>query len=73
MMRSNPADRPTAVEALEQWQSIRSRVQPLHRLWRLREREETVLSVVFYDVVYIFSSFVHTIRFLGRRLRRSLA
>jgi len=72
MMRSDPIDRPTAMEALEQWRSIRSRVQPLHRLWRPREREETLISIVFFDIVYIFSSFAHTLRFFGRRLRRSL-
>ncbi|KAN0131631.1 Protein kinase-like domain containing protein [Lactarius tabidus] len=73
MMRNNPADRPTATEALEQWQSIRSRVQPLHRHWRPREQDETLLSIVFFDVVYIFTSFTHTIRSFGRRIRRSIS
>ena len=72
MMRNNPADRPTAIEALEQWRSIRSRVQPLHRLWRLREQEETLFSIVFFDIVYVFTSCVHTVRFFGRRVRRSI-
>lgn len=73
MMRNNPAERPTATEALEQWRSIRSRVQPLHRLWRLRERDESLISIVFFDIAYIFTSFTHTIRYFGRRIRRPSA
>ena len=73
MMQSNPADRPSAEEALQEWRLIRRHVVPLHRHWRPREREESFVLTVVLDTLYAFSSIVRTFRFLGRRLRRPFA
>src|SRR6266404_1510334 len=54
MMRSNPGDRPSAVEALQRWRSVQNSVQRLHWLWRSREREETYLWAIIYDTTYVF-------------------
>ncbi|KAH8987869.1 kinase-like domain-containing protein [Lactarius akahatsu] len=72
MMRSNPADRPSAADAFQQWRSIRSGVRPLDRFWRPRGREETSLSSFVYDLVHIFTSITYTLQSLRRRLRRSI-
>ncbi|KAI9438640.1 kinase-like domain-containing protein [Lactarius indigo] len=72
MMQSDPADRPSAAQALQQWRSIRDRVMFLHRRWRPRDRDEGFLTVVAFDVVYVLSSIAHKFRSIGRRFRRSL-
>ncbi|KAH9003433.1 kinase-like domain-containing protein [Lactarius hatsudake] len=73
MMQDDPADRPSAAQALQQWRSIRDRVMFLHRRWRPRDRDEAFVVVIAFDVVYVLSSIAHKFRSIWRRFRRSLA
>jgi hypothetical protein len=70
MMQDNPADRPSAEQALQHWRSIRREVRCLHRCWRPREREESFLTGLRYDIYYIFSATAHTCWSFVRRLCR---
>ena len=70
MMQIDPADRPSAEQALEHWREIRDHVKLLHRRWRPREREESIIDVISYDIYYIFSYTGHTLLSFGRRLHR---
>ncbi|KAI0287515.1 kinase-like domain-containing protein [Russula brevipes] len=72
MMQSNPADRPSAEQALQHWRSIRRKVRGLHRYWRPRKREESFLAVIFYDIVYGFSITFYGLQSLGSGLGRLL-
>jgi len=70
MMQNDPANRPSAKQTLQHWQSIRPNVKLLHRYWRPREREESILDVISNDIYHIFSFIGHTLLSFGRRLRR---
>jgi len=72
MMQHNPADRPSAEQALQHWRSIRRKVTGLHRYWRPREREESFLAVIFYDIVHAFSITFYGLQSVGRGLGRLL-
>jgi len=73
MMQDDPADRPSAEQALRHWRSIRCRVILPHRLWKPRERKESFVALVVFDIVHIFFLIAHNCGALGRRLRRFLA
>ncbi|KAI0054404.1 hypothetical protein BV25DRAFT_1866421, partial [Artomyces pyxidatus] len=49
MVRLDPARRPTAAEALEQWQTIRRGVSALHRSWRPKPSQETRFVAAVLD------------------------
>ena len=51
MTRKDPAKRPGAVAALQQWRQIRRGIFLLHRGWRLHGAEEGLLETVVFDVV----------------------
>jgi len=70
MMQSNPADRPSAVQALRHWRSIRRRLTFLDRWWMPRERKLSFSDLIVSDIIHFFSLIGHTIWALGRRLRR---
>ncbi|KAN0131191.1 Protein kinase-like domain containing protein [Lactarius tabidus] len=73
MMQSDPNRRPSAEHALQQWQTIRGRINILHRCWRLRHPSETVVSTPLLDILYVLVSIPRFARFLVRRLRRMFA
>ncbi|OSX58938.1 hypothetical protein POSPLADRAFT_1151938 [Postia placenta MAD-698-R-SB12] len=54
MTRRRPESRPTAEEALSQWQIIRERVSHVHRAWRPRRRDEFWIEKVAYDTYSLF-------------------
>ena len=51
MMQRNPADRPTAQEALQQWRHIKTRVSLIQRAHRLRGRDESIIYAIIFDVL----------------------
>jgi len=69
-MQSNPADRPSAEQALRYWLSIRRNLGLVHRVWMPRERTESFH--IIFDIFHIFSLTSHTIFALGRSVRRFL-
>lgn len=50
MTARDPQSRPDAVEALEKWRDIRSRILSVHLLWRVRPREEPWLETLILDL-----------------------
>ena len=50
MTRRDPARRPTAADALQQWKALRRSVWSVHRYWRPRPRGESLLVKAFSDV-----------------------
>ncbi|KAL6306707.1 hypothetical protein BKA93DRAFT_728891, partial [Sparassis latifolia] len=59
MIREDPASRPDAQDALEQWQTIRKVLSFFNHRWELRPREETQ-SIFLLDVI----CFVKVARFM---------
>ncbi|TFY74874.1 hypothetical protein EWM64_g9137 [Hericium alpestre] len=49
MTRDDPAQRPTAAEALRQWTAIRKRISMLSLLWRLKRRNEGRIASIVAD------------------------
>lgn len=72
-MQNNPAERPSAEQALRHWRSIRRRLMFLHRWRQPRERKLSFSDLVVSDITHFFSLIGHTIWALGRRLRRFVA
>jgi serine/threonine protein kinase len=70
MMQSEPSRRPSAEHALQQWQTIRSRIHTFHRFWRLREPSEPLWSIPLVDFLYALVSIPRFARLLVRGLRR---
>ncbi|KAI0310988.1 hypothetical protein OF83DRAFT_1152991 [Amylostereum chailletii] len=56
MMKPTPSERPTAAEALAQWRDVRRRASALGKSWRLRGRQENIISRTVWDTVHVFSS-----------------
>ena len=50
MTRRDPARRPAAANALQQWKALRRSVWSVQRYWRPRPREEPLLVKAFSDV-----------------------
>ena len=73
MMQNDPNRRPSAENALQQWQTIRGRINFLHRRWRLRHPNETIVSTPLLDTLYALISIARFPGFLIRRLRRMFA
>jgi hypothetical protein len=73
MTQQDPSGRPTAEQALQQWRTLRSRINPLRRYWRLRERREPALIVPILDVYYTLGFIPRIFRFLGRMFQRNPA
>ena len=68
MTRLNPAQRPTAKDALRQWQGIRGSISAIHREWRARPREEHPLGAVVFDAVSLHRFFMSWTKSLAKRL-----
>ena len=65
MTEEAPEARPTAVQALEQWEKIRKRISPLRRSWRLHIRGEDWVGAFFVDIESCF----HFVPWLSRRMK----
>ncbi|KAH9031616.1 hypothetical protein EDB85DRAFT_2133406 [Lactarius pseudohatsudake] len=50
MTQSDPSNRPSAEHALQQWRTIRGRINFLRRLWRLRHPGEPLMLVPLLDI-----------------------
>lgn len=50
MTQDNPADRPSASEALEQFELVVRQLKGVSIRWRLQDREEGLISHVFWDL-----------------------
>ncbi|KAH9962898.1 kinase-like domain-containing protein [Russula dissimulans] len=66
MTPRDPSSRPTAEQALQRWRTLRGRINPVHRYWRVRERREPGLFVLILDIIYILGFIPRIFRFLGR-------
>ncbi|KAH9920914.1 kinase-like domain-containing protein [Fomitopsis serialis] len=53
MTRANPDERPSAADALQQWQRMRKAVSYCHRSWRLKRREESRGWTLFLGLVHV--------------------
>lgn len=53
MTQQKPHDRPTAREALEQWRQIRQRILWIHRVCRLRGRDEYLVQTIVLDAIAV--------------------
>ena len=51
MTQHDPAQRPSAVEALELFKEISQGVWTVHRLWRARLRDESLVESSIFDTV----------------------
>ena len=56
MINRDPSQRPSAVEALEQFREIRKDVWTMHRLWRARVRDEPLAVQAVFDTMTPVSS-----------------
>lgn len=70
MTQIDPSRRPSADLALQQWQTIRGRINILRRFGRLRQRDESLLSIPLLDILYTLGSVPLFSRLLYKRLRR---
>jgi len=73
MTQRDPSSRPSAEQALQQWRTIRARINTLHRYWRLRSHLEAPILVPVLDIYYALGSIPRIFRWLGIWLRRSTA
>ncbi|OCH90628.1 hypothetical protein OBBRIDRAFT_754583 [Obba rivulosa] len=55
MTQADPANRPSAAEALNEWETIRSRLSLAQRRWRLKPREESRARSLVLDARYWFT------------------
>jgi len=68
MTRMTPSRRPTAAEALKQWQGIRKSVWTINREWRPRPRNQSPLGAVVFDAVSLHQFFMFCTKSLVERL-----
>ncbi|KAI9507602.1 kinase-like domain-containing protein [Russula earlei] len=68
MTQRDPSSRPSAEQALQQWRTLRTRINILHRYWRLRDCKEPPIAIFVLDMFYLLG---FIFRFLGRIVRRS--
>ncbi len=61
MLQQDPADRPSAVEALEQYRELSQGVWAVHRLWRASRRDELFLFVLNYNTVFLVSGAIGSV------------
>ncbi|KAF9800520.1 hypothetical protein IEO21_10342 [Rhodonia placenta] len=64
MTRRQPESRPTAEEALAQWQKIRERVSYVHRAWRPRLRKDDWALKVVFDTYCLFRGMYYSGKWL---------
>lgn len=69
MTQSDPSRRPSAEQVLQQWRTIRGRLNFLHRFWRLRYRAEPLWCIPLLDIIYALASIPRCVRLLGGGLR----
>lgn len=62
MTSQNPSQRPTAPNALSQFNIIKSNLNTLSLRWRLRPREESVPERVVYDTVAVARETYHHLK-----------
>ncbi|KAI0773720.1 hypothetical protein C8Q74DRAFT_1316758 [Fomes fomentarius] len=56
MLSQNPAERPSANEALKQFRDISRNIWPVHRMWRAHLRDESMMGTAVYDILSLQSS-----------------
>ncbi len=71
MTARNPAVRPDAIAAYEQWKAIRNRVSSMKRSSRLRPRDEGAVVGFFIDLFMVFQPIVQLPRKAVTLARRS--
>ena len=64
-----PSLRPTAKEALTQWQGIRKSISAVNRQWRPRPRKEHPLGAVVLDAASLHRFFMFCAKSFVKRLR----
>ena len=69
MTQSDPSERPSAEEALQQWRAIRGRMKFLHRFWSIRYRASPLLCTPLLDIIHALASIPRFARLLGGGLR----
>jgi len=69
MTLAEPALRPTAKEALAQWQEIRKSISTVNREWRPRQRKEHPLGAVVLDAASLHQFFMFCAKSFVKRLR----
>ncbi|TDL26469.1 hypothetical protein BD410DRAFT_715808 [Rickenella mellea] len=62
MTHLHPQERPSAVEAMEQFRTIASTRKFRHLRWRLRPRTESRMSAIVNDVEHLFTESAHIYR-----------
>lgn len=69
MTRQNPAERPTASEALAMFWNIKRRLYGLSLRWRLQSKEEPLPIFLVWNVLALFRELVYQLRGFWRLLR----
>ena len=59
MTHDDSAERPSAVEALQQWRRTRQKITYVQRRWRLRRRDESSVAGLCNDYFYLMTLAVH--------------
>lgn len=62
MTQHDPASRPNAQEALQQWQSIRRTIFRFHRQWRLQSRSDNWLVTLIRDAIHLRTMVASSLR-----------
>jgi hypothetical protein len=73
MTQRVPNSRPSAEQALQEWRTIRARINILHRHWRLRGPTEGLLWASVQDIFHVLKFIPRIFRWIGRMLRRNSA
>jgi len=68
MTHMTPSRRPTAEEALKQWQEIRKSIWTINREWRPRPRNQNPIGAVVFDAVSLHQFFMFYTKSLVERL-----
>ena len=66
----DPSSRPSAEQALQQWKTIRARINVVRRYWRLRTPKGPHFFGPVLDIFYALGSIPRIFRFVGRMLLR---
>lgn len=70
MMEHFPDERPTAEEALAQWQEIRKSIPAIRREWRPKSREEHPIDAFVLDAINLHRFFMFCAKSLAKRVVR---
>ena len=69
MISLEPSSRPSAEEALEQWQAIRESIWMLRREWRPRPRKEHPIGSFVFDAISLHQFFMSCAKSFAKRAR----